>query len=138
MREDLNLYCCGLTEIPAALSGVGRTLRRLDLSYNPQLQLAPSCFSGISMLEDLKLRYCFLTAIPAALSGVRRTLRRLDLRDNPQLQIDQAGCDTLLALQVLESLDLTDICIDSTRFFDKFLVEWQRLHPGVPCLDVSI
>lgn len=41
-----------------------------------------------------------------ALSGVQTTLQRLDLFRNRELQIDQAGLDALLALPLLESLEM--------------------------------
>ena len=54
--EELDLSDCSLKTVPAeALSGLGRTLRRLDLSGNRELQPAPGCFSGLSALEELDL-----------------------------------------------------------------------------------
>lgn len=58
------------------------------------------------MLAELDLRECGLMAVPSALSGVQHTLRRLNLCENVQLQIYQAGIDTLLALPVLEWVDV--------------------------------
>ena len=120
---------------PASFSGA-LVLICLTLGRHEQLQLAPSCFSGLSMLVDLNLYCSRLTAIPAALSGVGRTLRQLGLSRNPQLQIDQAGFDTLLALQVLESLDLTDSAhyenrwtSESTRFLVKFFCRVAEAAP---------
>lgn len=51
----------------------------------------------------------WLTAVPAAIAAVARTLRQLDLGDNEKLKIDQAGFDTLLALQALVCSMRTDV-----------------------------
>ena len=124
---------------PASFSGTpGLSMLRL---YNVgQLQLVPRSFSSLPALVELALVNCGLTAVPAALSGVRHTLQRLDLICNTEMQIDQAGFDTLLALPVLESVNLkkslypgssnwTDC---SVSFLVRFLSEWQDLRPGAP------
>ena len=102
--KELDLSSGGLTAVPSeVLSGVGRTLRRLDLSRNV-LQLAPRCFSGLSALEQLDLSVCRLTAVPdESVPGVARTLRRLHLCSNRDLQL-APRCFS--GLSVLEELGL--------------------------------
>lgn len=49
MVADLTLRGCGLMAVPAAaLAGVGHTLRRLEFSFNTEMQLATDCFAGLS------------------------------------------------------------------------------------------
>lgn len=90
---------------PASFGGA-TGLTSLLLRCHNQVQLEGDCFNSLSVLEDLTLRKCGPTAIPAALSAMQGTLRVLDLSSNRELQIDQAGLATLLALSVLESIDL--------------------------------
>lgn len=103
---ELYLSVSGRTLISAVtLSGVGRSLRRLDLSLSSNLQLPVDCLSGLSGLEELSLSFCGLKAVPAALSGVASTLRRLILAENPELQL-QPKC--FAGLEALRELDLSD------------------------------
>lgn len=123
-------------------------LTKLHLGPHQEVQLALHCFSGLSMLADLRLYDCQLTAVPAALSGVQHTLRRLELSCNNELQIDQAGFDTLLALSLLEKLDLGKNLAEcpssvsatlgylpplwspvSFHFLVRFLSGWQTRRP---------
>lgn len=63
---ELSLHGCGLTSVPAALSGVGRTLRRLELSENCGMLLSEHCLSALCELQELKLPSCGLTAVTEA------------------------------------------------------------------------
>lgn len=98
-------------------------------------------FQGAPRITNLEVtlegQLSGLTAVPAELSAVQQTLRRLDLQLNPDLQIDRAGFDTLLAMPLLEVLDLTGESTESmqwtassTRYLVTFHKEWQKLHPG--------
>ena len=137
---ELNLSASDLSEVPSALLGVGRTLRRLELCNNFWLSQPAACFNGLTALEELSLAGCRLTAVSEALSGVKGTLRRLDLSGNGDLQLDQAGFSTLLALAALEWLDISgaDRMTDVSKgFAAQILGEWQKLHPGLPPLTLK-
>lgn len=109
-----------------------------------KLQLAPCCFSGLSRLEELDLSDCGAAAIPAALSEVGSTLRKLDLSSNDGLQIDPAGRDILLALPLLQSIDLRATpdgktwTAVSTRSLVSLCTQWQLLHPAAGPLDLKV
>lgn len=114
---------------------------QLSLWSHAQMQLAPLCFTGLSMLADLTLDGCGLAAIPAPQAGVQQSLRRLDVSDNTELQIDEAGLKTLLALPALERLVVEKApnwTHDSIRFLASFHWEWLKLRPGaaLPVLKV--
>lgn len=98
-----------------------------------RLQLAPNCFRRHTMLSVVCLRDCGLSVVPAALLGVKTTLRHLDLSFNAGLEIDQAGFGTLLALPILEYVDLHKREVSwaamSLRFLVTFLSAWQMRYP---------
>lgn len=51
---EVDLQGCGLTGVPAALAGARRTLRRLDLRDNPELQLDCDGFDTLVTLQALE------------------------------------------------------------------------------------
>lgn len=57
--EELELSNCGLTAMPAALTGVRHSLRRLDISWNDELEISQAGFEillALCRLEWLDLR----------------------------------------------------------------------------------
>lgn len=102
--DELYLHGCELKSVPVGLSVLGRTLRRLAFTKNPDMHMPPHCLNGLSMLTQLKLRYCELARVPAdALSGVQRSLRQLDLSCNPGMCI---GSSSFSGLAVLEDITI--------------------------------
>ena len=70
-----------------------------------------------------------------------RTLRHLALGQSSELQIDEAGFDTLLALPLLEVLDLRGtgpLSLFSTNFLANFHDEWLKLHLGAALPNVNM
>lgn len=99
---ELKLSDCGLTAVPAALSGVKHTLRKLDLSDNTGLQIdraGSDTLLSLAALERLDLTKASWTAAGGP-------------------DVDDALSFTP-ALWTLESVR-------------HFCPGWQGLHPGAP------
>lgn len=106
---------CGLTEVPAALSEVGRTLLGLDLSYNTQLQIDRAGIDTLLALPRLQ-----------SVALQKRAWDEVEGDDIPAILASSLGFSP--ALWTVESM----------RHLLSFREEWQKLHTGAPVPELLI
>ena len=73
-----------LTEIPALLGQLAKTLKSLDLSHNKGITEVPEIVGTLSKLESFGLEGCDVNAFAPNLVKLKK-LNAINLADNPRL-----------------------------------------------------
>jgi Leucine-rich repeat (LRR) protein len=72
--EHLDMSCNLLTELPASIGSLGRTLRKLNVSEN-SLGFLPEGLGGLTQLRTLRASNNVLTELPDSLAQLQVRVR---------------------------------------------------------------
>jgi Leucine-rich repeat (LRR) protein len=82
--KELRLADCDIQEIDEKFTSTLRSLKKLDLSFNRQLDgLKANSFASLANLESLILNYCNIEFVEDGAFNGLASLKELDLRNNP-------------------------------------------------------
>uniref|UniRef100_A0A7E4W9C2 LRRCT domain-containing protein n=1 Tax=Panagrellus redivivus TaxID=6233 RepID=A0A7E4W9C2_PANRE len=136
--KHLELANTGLTELTKSSFSRFKNLKTLDISYNPNLRIAPDAFSSLN-LENLNMNANGLTTLPLEVFNSIPTLTTLSLNGNKFVKLPQNGFESLpnLTFLSLKFNRLENLSIDafnglnSLKHLDLSHNRFTDLQPGI-------